>query len=238
MILQIVVWLSSILCSAQVFSRPVTCQLQRSRVEKSRGLLHTMGGHFPAECVEQNLQIPFPTSAFQTDMKTQNVGVEKAIYETLKSIDSLFDNESLPKRWSQKELEEFQDIVYLQVEENQCIMSKTQSPEDDFSSREAILKPYFQKLRAVLEEKVRNSCAASCSVPLLRFFLLMHPDLLFRSSARAPGKRFGENFSPRCTSSCRTTASCCGPAAFRMHRPIIYCLFIIIYCLLTYSIIY
>uniref|UniRef100_A0AAY4E0R7 Uncharacterized protein n=1 Tax=Denticeps clupeoides TaxID=299321 RepID=A0AAY4E0R7_9TELE len=169
MILQIVVWLSSILCSAQVFSRPVTCQLQRSRVEKSRGLLHTMGGHFPAECLFANFEL-------------QNVGVEKAIYETLKSIDSLFDNESLPKRWSQKELEEFQDIVYLQVEENQCIMSKTQSPEDDFSSREAILKPYFQKLRAVLEEKVRNSCAASCSVPLLRFFLLMHPDLLFRSS--------------------------------------------------------
>ncbi|XP_028841774.1 interferon alpha-4-like [Denticeps clupeoides] len=200
MILQIFVWLSSILCSAQVFSRPVTCQLQRSRVEKSRGLLHTIGGHFPAECVEQNLQIPFPTSAFQTDMKTQvsrfiplfanfelqNVGVEKAIYETLKSIDSLFDNESLPKRWSQKELEEFQDIVYLQVEENQCIMSKTQSPEDDFSSREAILKPYFQKLRAVLEEKEFSSCAWEAVrrelQSTLHFILQNNSQLLWSSS--------------------------------------------------------
>uniref|UniRef100_A0A8C4FL14 Uncharacterized protein n=1 Tax=Denticeps clupeoides TaxID=299321 RepID=A0A8C4FL14_9TELE len=179
MILQIVVWLSSILCSAQVFSRPVTCQLQRSRVEKSRGLLHTMGGHFPAECVEQNLQIPFPTSLF-ANFELQNVGVEKAIYETLKSIDSLFDNESLPKRWSQKELEEFQDIVYLQVEENQCVSNS------DFIKLEAILKPYFQKLRAVLEEKEFSSCAWEAVrrelQSTLHFILQNNSQLLWSSS--------------------------------------------------------
>uniref|UniRef100_A0AAY4E2D0 Uncharacterized protein n=1 Tax=Denticeps clupeoides TaxID=299321 RepID=A0AAY4E2D0_9TELE len=155
MILQIVVWLSSILCSAQVFSRPVTCQLQRSRVEKSRGLLHTMGGHFPAECcLGDVVAIAAPTAAFRSNGTKRNAGVERAVYHTLTSIDFLFGNDTVPVSWDGRTVEDFQNIVYRQIDESKCVSSRP-----DFKDRRRLLGLYFDRLASVLQEKEFSACA-------------------------------------------------------------------------------
>ena len=121
----------------------------------------------------------------------QSGGAEKAAYETLKLIDTLFANDSMPTSWNN--LEDFQDIIYRQIEESECvsqtashykdnsicynsiflnlillsrlnqIMSKTQSSEDS-PARNATLKMYFDKIATVLKEKVRKWRPQQCSL--------------------------------------------------------------------------
>uniref|UniRef100_A0A8C7FQN7 Uncharacterized protein n=1 Tax=Oncorhynchus kisutch TaxID=8019 RepID=A0A8C7FQN7_ONCKI len=43
-----------------------------------------------------------------------------AIYETLKNIDTLFRADDLPTTWDQQKLENFQNIVYHQIEKSKC----------------------------------------------------------------------------------------------------------------------
>lgn len=45
----------------------------------------------------------------------------KAIYETLKNIDTLFGTDELPTMWDQQKLEYFQNIIYRQIEESECV---------------------------------------------------------------------------------------------------------------------
>uniref|UniRef100_A0A8C7FSF9 Uncharacterized protein n=1 Tax=Oncorhynchus kisutch TaxID=8019 RepID=A0A8C7FSF9_ONCKI len=45
-----------------------------------------------------------------------------AIYETLKNIDTLFRADDLPTTWDQQKLENFQNIVYHQIEKSKCMM--------------------------------------------------------------------------------------------------------------------
>lgn len=56
----------------------------------------------------------------------QNVAAEKVAYKTLLLIDNLFANDSMPTSWNNK-LEDFQDIIYRQIEESGCV-SETYVP--------------------------------------------------------------------------------------------------------------
>ncbi|XP_048100910.1 uncharacterized protein LOC125295602 [Alosa alosa] len=133
-----------IICIAHVHSAPITCGLQRTLVENSHSLMENMGGRFPLECLPHNVAIEFPTSAFQTGNATETLGAERAVYETLKFIDTLFENNSPPTTWNTENLDAFQNIIYRQIVESKCIKSGT--PQGDFHIRESELKTYFAQV--------------------------------------------------------------------------------------------
>ncbi|XP_072530501.1 interferon phi 3 [Salminus brasiliensis] len=153
------IWLSTLLCMAQVYSMPTKCELQRRLVETCHHLLESMGGAFPFRCFKDYVLVPFPKDAFESS-KQETIAMEKSIYITLEYIDSMLNNDGLPDQWTaQEELDYFQHIVFRLIEENKCVMSKTQDSLDDFLNREASLRAYFQKITAVLIEKDFQYCA-------------------------------------------------------------------------------
>ncbi|KAM9494982.1 interferon a3-like [Clarias gariepinus] len=151
-------WLCTvIICISHVCSMPTTCRLQKRLVEKCHSDLEKMGGRFPLHCLEESVPVPFPKGAFEFSTSQQVVALEKTIYLTLTHISSLFDEDGFPDNW--KNVEDFQNIIYRQIEENQCIMKKTLDSQEDFLKREKALKEYFDKISAVLKEKNFQGCA-------------------------------------------------------------------------------
>uniref|UniRef100_A0A673Y5U6 Uncharacterized protein n=1 Tax=Salmo trutta TaxID=8032 RepID=A0A673Y5U6_SALTR len=151
MAIQIIIWMSAFLCLVQVFSMPMPCHLQGQLVRTTHDLLRDMGGHFPMECLQDNVFIEFPATAFLSSSGA------KAIYETLKNIDTLFGTDELPTMWDQQKLEYFQNIVYRQIEESKCMMSSVDT--SDYPIRAEGLKTYFGNIAAVLKEKNISYCA-------------------------------------------------------------------------------
>ncbi|XP_041941368.1 interferon alpha-1-like [Alosa sapidissima] len=160
MALQSCSWLTIILCFAHINAVPIkpTCGLQRRLVDQSYSLLESVGGRFPVECLDHYRQITFPSSAFNTSEAADNAGAEKMAYETLKLIDTLFANDSMPTSWNNN-LEDFQSLIYRQIEESRCIMSKTHSSLNDFQDRNTALKTFFDKIANILTEKESSICA-------------------------------------------------------------------------------
>ncbi|XP_062386869.1 interferon alpha-1-like [Sardina pilchardus] len=152
-------WLTVMLCFVHINAVPITptCGLQRRLMDQSHSLLESMGGRFPVECLDHYVKITLPSSAFNTSEATDNAGAEKMAYETLKLIDTLFANDSMPTSWNN--LEDFQSLIYRQIEESRCIMSKTQSSLNDFQDRNTALKTFFDKIANILKEKESSICA-------------------------------------------------------------------------------
>uniref|UniRef100_A0A4W5LQR4 Uncharacterized protein n=1 Tax=Hucho hucho TaxID=62062 RepID=A0A4W5LQR4_9TELE len=156
---QTITWMSAFLCLAQVCSMPMPCQLQRHLVGTTHSLLRDMGGNFPLECLQDNkVFIVFPATAFSTSgpPRLSSSGA-KAIYETLKNIDSLFGTEDLPTMWDQQKLEYFQNIIYRQMEESKCMIGSVDTR--DYLVRAKVLNTYFRNIAAVLKEKNFSYCA-------------------------------------------------------------------------------
>ncbi|XP_060797943.1 interferon phi 3 [Neoarius graeffei] len=150
-------WLCTVIfCMAQVCSMPTPCRLQKRIMNTCYDILDKMGGRFPLHCLESTAPVPFPEAAFEYSTSQQTVSLEKTIYLTLTNISSLFDEDSIPDQW--KNVENFQNIIYRQIEENQCIMSKTQDSQEDFLRREKAVIEYFDKILAVLKEKNYQLC--------------------------------------------------------------------------------
>uniref|UniRef100_A0A8C7U7H9 Uncharacterized protein n=1 Tax=Oncorhynchus mykiss TaxID=8022 RepID=A0A8C7U7H9_ONCMY len=103
------------LCLAQVFSMPMPCKLQRHLVGTTYLLLRDMGGHFPLECLQENVFMAFPATAFASS--------DRQLYDAIYNIDTLFRTDELPTMWDQQKLEYFQNIIYRQIEESECILS-------------------------------------------------------------------------------------------------------------------
>ncbi|CAB1341539.1 unnamed protein product [Coregonus sp. 'balchen'] len=153
-----ITWMSAFLCLAQVCSMPMPCHLQGQLVRTTHNLLRDMGGHFPLECLQQNVFLAFPAAAFATSGAPQlSSSGAKAIYDTLKNIDSLFGADDLPTKWDQQKLENFQNIIYRQIEESKCMMGSVDT--SDYPIRAEGLKTYFGKIAAVLKEKNFSYCA-------------------------------------------------------------------------------
>ncbi|XP_016426187.1 interferon alpha-6-like [Sinocyclocheilus rhinocerous] len=144
---------------AQICSMPTKCITRRELVKTTRRLLENMGGLFPRECLKENVEITFPTSALQSNDSNQNTGVAKATYKIMEHIDYLFANDSHPESWNQKKVEDFQNIVYRFTDEYTCIMRRKQRHVDDFPTREGTLKTYFDKLATLLRNKDYSVCA-------------------------------------------------------------------------------
>ena len=60
----------------------------------------------------------------------QSAGAEKVAYETLKLIDTLFANDSMPTSWNN--LEDFQEIIYRQIEESECVSQTASDYKDNY----------------------------------------------------------------------------------------------------------
>ncbi|XP_029490958.1 interferon beta-like [Oncorhynchus nerka] len=158
MVLQTVTWMSAFLCVAQVCSMPMPCQLQGQLMRITHSLLRDMGDTFPLECLQENVFVPFPATAFSTSGAPQlSSSGAMAIYETLKNIDTLFGADDLPTKWDQRKLENFQNIVYRQIEESKCMMGSVDT--SDYLIRTEGLKTYFGNIAAVLKEKNFSYCA-------------------------------------------------------------------------------
>uniref|UniRef100_A0AAZ3RXM7 Uncharacterized protein n=1 Tax=Oncorhynchus tshawytscha TaxID=74940 RepID=A0AAZ3RXM7_ONCTS len=168
MTLQTVTWMSAFLCLAQVCSMPMPCQLQGQLVRITHNLLRDMvhllnyfWGHFPLECLQENVFVPFPATTFATSgaMKEYLQPDPKAIYETLKNIDTLFGADDLPTKWDQRKLENFQNIVYRQIEESKCVSYYANTDRLTVYLWTEGLKTYFGNIAAVLKEKNFSYCA-------------------------------------------------------------------------------
>uniref|UniRef100_A0A674DA41 Uncharacterized protein n=1 Tax=Salmo trutta TaxID=8032 RepID=A0A674DA41_SALTR len=158
MALQTITWMSAFLCVAQVCSMPMPCQLQGQLVRITHNLLRDMGGNFPLECLQENVFMAFPATAFTSSGASQlSSSGAKAIYETLKNIDTLFEADDLPTQWDQQKLEYFQNIIYRQIEESKCMMGSVDTC--DYLVRAKVLKTYFGNIAAVLKEKNFSYCA-------------------------------------------------------------------------------
>ncbi|XP_035380974.1 interferon alpha-1-like [Electrophorus electricus] len=140
-------------------------------------------GPFPSQCLDDKVEISLPESALLRNASKQvssnaletfieaanrdkdlklterDLAVAKAVYKTLTSIESLFDNYGIPQSWDGQKLEDFQNIVYRQIDESKCISGKTQKDEDDFSARDAAITDYFEKLKKLLKDMEFSDCA-------------------------------------------------------------------------------
>ncbi|KAA0705930.1 Interferon beta [Triplophysa tibetana] len=122
-------WLCTIICFVHVNSFPTNCFLQKHLMERSYTLLDTM------------------------------VGVEKTIYQTLRNIDALFEND-VPENgtgWNMEKLDGFLHTIYRQINDTKCILSKSEAGQD--LDRDAALKVYFDTLSANLKKKNFSVCA-------------------------------------------------------------------------------
>uniref|UniRef100_A0A673HX90 Interferon alpha-6-like n=1 Tax=Sinocyclocheilus rhinocerous TaxID=307959 RepID=A0A673HX90_9TELE len=135
---------------AQICSMPTKCITRRELVKTTRRLLENMGGLFPRECLKENVEITFPTSALQSNDSNQNTGVAKATYKIMEHIDYLFANDSHPESWNQKKVEDFQNIVYRFTDEYTCCL---------ICLIQGTLKTYFDKLATLLRNKDYSVCA-------------------------------------------------------------------------------
>nr|WNV33321.1 interferon beta [Osteobrama belangeri] len=120
-------------------------------------LAASLGGLFPMQCLKEKVAITFPQNAFESNTD-EVTGVEKAVYQTLENIDALLENSSDPSQWDKEKWDYFRGLVYRQILDSKCIMSKPKAAQD-FPSREAALKGYFDTVSSTLKEKDFSYCA-------------------------------------------------------------------------------
>uniref|UniRef100_A0A8C7DIB2 Interferon alpha-3-like n=1 Tax=Oncorhynchus kisutch TaxID=8019 RepID=A0A8C7DIB2_ONCKI len=180
---QTITWMSAFLCLAQVFSMPMPCKLQRHLLGTTYILLRDMGGHFPLECLQENVIMAFPATAFASSGE-QLYDAIYSIYETLKNIDTLFVTDELPTMWDQQKFEYFQNIIYRQIEESECMMGSVDTR--DYLIRAKMLNNYFRNIAAGLKEKNFTYCAWEVVrkelLYTLEFILIHHSDSLLWSN--------------------------------------------------------
>ncbi|XP_051570724.1 interferon alpha-13-like [Myxocyprinus asiaticus] len=173
-------WLCAIVCFAQVWSLPTNCILHKNLMKTSYTLLETMGGLFPLQCLKDHVSISFPQYVFQSNNTQQATGVEKAIYQTLQNIDTLFENDAQTSGMAQK-LDDFQNIIYRQIEDSKCVMNKFEATQD-FPSRDVALKAYFEIISTVVKEKGFSYCAWEIVrkeiLRTLKFILTQNSDIM------------------------------------------------------------
>ncbi|KAJ8404318.1 hypothetical protein AAFF_G00340910 [Aldrovandia affinis] len=120
------------------------------------------GGNFPSQCIEENVTVNFPRSAFVSNgTSEQGDGVETVLYQALHGIAALFEND-LPTEWDEMKLRDFENIVGTQLEISKCGAGRKPGSEGsdlDASARTATLRTYFERLATVLQEKNFSFCA-------------------------------------------------------------------------------
>ncbi|KTF86290.1 hypothetical protein cypCar_00041442 [Cyprinus carpio] len=82
---------------AQVWSLPTNCILSKDLMKESYKLL-----------------------------ETAVTGVEKAVYQTLENIDTLFENSSDPEsdQWDEEKWKDFRGLIYRQIVNSKCVIKE------------------------------------------------------------------------------------------------------------------
>ncbi|XP_042565073.1 uncharacterized protein LOC122133284 [Clupea harengus] len=184
------------------------------------------GGSFPFECLDQNVQLTFPAAAFESNGTAQVRAVFCiwSIYEAFRKFEVLFENDTMPNSWDQKKTDDFRNIVYRLVEENECVLNSSQAIEDDFSDREILLDAYFKEMADLLLQKVDHIYKNQTLKPMpfmncddyvsMTFILngvlkFSNPCCASRNSAPARGRSCERRPCARSGSSCRTPPITC-----------------------------
>ncbi|XP_076863975.1 interferon alpha-4-like isoform X1 [Brachyhypopomus gauderio] len=118
-------WLSAGLLLSRVCSMPTNCRLKRRLVETCHNLLMSMGDRFPLRCIDDRVLVPFPKTAFEYNTSHQAGAIKQSVYVTLKFIYSVFDNDEVPEQWDGQQFEDFQNIMFRQIEESECVRTKS-----------------------------------------------------------------------------------------------------------------
>ncbi|XP_051572359.1 interferon alpha-1-like [Myxocyprinus asiaticus] len=176
-----VAWLCTIFCFVQVWPLSLNCILYKRLMKTSYTLLETMGGLFPLQCLKDHVSISFPQHVFQSNNTQQVTVVENAIYKTIQNIHTLFQNGGFPDQWDAQKLDDFQNIIYRQIEESKCIMQKSESTQD-FPSKEFPLKAHFETMSTIMKEKGFSYCAWEIVrkeiLGTLKFILTQNSDIM------------------------------------------------------------
>nr|XP_015217611.1 PREDICTED: interferon omega-2-like [Lepisosteus oculatus] len=160
----------------EVRSSPSRCTFKQRLIEISLQHLDELGEPFSKHCIRDNVLIPFPKDAYTTAVDSQGE-IQLVVYETLKSINSLFEKEDTPSTWNQRQLDDFQNIVFRQHHEFKRCMKRNKGRKrlsnSSSGDRTALVKTYFKKMQRVLEEKNYSSCAWEVIRKELRQVLLI-----------------------------------------------------------------
>ncbi|XP_051988700.1 LOW QUALITY PROTEIN: interferon alpha-13-like, partial [Xyrauchen texanus] len=118
---------------------------------------------------------------FQSNNTQQVTGVEKAIYQTLQNIGTLFENDAVPDQWNAQKLDDFLNIIYRQIEDSKCVMNKSEGTQD-FPEGVVSLKAYFDIISTVVKEKGFSYCAWEIMrkeiLHTLKFILTQNSDIM------------------------------------------------------------
>ncbi|GAA6082202.1 interferon alpha-like [Tachysurus ichikawai] len=123
--------------------------------KESIGLLESMGGRMPLECLEEKNN-SFPQVSFAKNEKLFPVALE-----TLNGVAKIFNNNHTSVTWDREQLRLFKNIIYRQVEHLQiCVGKQVQTAMDkSVTNSTDTLRSYFVKLEELLKEKEFSSCA-------------------------------------------------------------------------------
>nr|AID59461.1 IFN-1 [Scophthalmus maximus] len=145
------------LCSFQlmVVAMP-TCKLQANVVLKTHNLLRDLGAAFPVHCLQYNVNISFPDSAFP-DATASHPQCRRAlwvVYESLRGMQLILEQNDSPVgeggvTWDEGILDNFQNLQHRLLEDGSCL-STVKGP-DVFSS-------YFSNVTDVLQQQDSSVC--------------------------------------------------------------------------------
>ncbi|XP_050924537.1 interferon phi 3 [Lates calcarifer] len=143
------------LCSLQLMAVSMpTCQMQANVVKETHQALRDLGGSFPAHCLQYNVNISFPYSAFPatTAGHPHCRRASAVVYESLKGMQQIFEDE-LPAEeggvnWDNTKLSTFMILQDRLLEQGSCL--STVSPN--------VLMSYFSNVTAVVQQENSAVC--------------------------------------------------------------------------------
>ncbi|KAK2836171.1 hypothetical protein Q7C36_014040 [Tachysurus vachellii] len=130
--------------------------------KKSIGLLESMGGRMPLECLEEKNnsfpQVSFPKVG--AEMLT-NENLLPISLEAFNGVAKIFNNNHTSVTWDTNNLSLFKTIIDRQVDNLQkCVGKQVQTVMDKSASNSTdTLRSYFVKLEERLKEQEFSSCA-------------------------------------------------------------------------------
>ncbi|NXJ00347.1 IFNE protein, partial [Psophia crepitans] len=130
---------------------------QRKVIENSLQLLDEMGEKFPQQCLSEKISFRFPEQVLKPRQKET---LKVAIEEIFQHIFYIFSKNLTLAAWDGTALEQFQNVLYQQIEQLEACVIKKQI--HYFRSKEVSrlkLKKYFQKIDCFLKDKQHNLCS-------------------------------------------------------------------------------
>lgn len=130
---------------------------QRKVIENSLRLLDKMGKKFPQQCLREKMSFKFPAQVLQPRQR-ETVGV--AIEEIFQHIFSIFSKNLTLAAWDGTALDEFQNGLYLQIEQLEtCVTKKHTHYRWSKEASRLKLKKYFKKIDCFLKDKQHDLCS-------------------------------------------------------------------------------